>query len=130
MKEAAQSEVKGDNKDASKKPKVLKYGLNHITTLIEKKKVSLVVLAHDVDPIELVVWIPALCRKMDIPYCIVKGKARLGHLVHKKTATAVVLQDVRTRRLCKHRHADPQKNTALQYSPTSFRRVFLSARKI
>ena len=36
------------------------------------------VIAHDVDPIELVVWLPALCRKMEIPYCIVKGKARLG----------------------------------------------------
>lgn len=35
-------------------------------------------IAHDVDPIELVVWLPALCRKMEIPYCIVKGKARLG----------------------------------------------------
>jgi large subunit ribosomal protein L7Ae len=36
------------------------------------------VIAHDVDPIELVVWLPALCRKMEVPYCIVKGKARLG----------------------------------------------------
>lgn len=29
-------------------------------------------IAHDVDPIELVVWLPALCRKMNVPYCIVK----------------------------------------------------------
>jgi len=43
-----------------------------------------VIISHDVDPIELVVWLPALCRKMNIPYCIVKGKARLGHVVHKK----------------------------------------------
>ena len=32
---------------------------------------------------------------MDIPYCFVKGKARLGILVHKKNATAVALTDVR-----------------------------------
>jgi len=38
---------------------------------------QLVVIAHDVDPIELVVWFPALCRKIEVP-CIVKGKARLG----------------------------------------------------
>ena len=38
------------------------------------------VIAHDVDPIELVIWLPALCRKMGIPYCIVKGKARLGQV--------------------------------------------------
>ena len=41
-------------------------------------KAQLVVIAHDVDPIELVVWLPALCRKMGVPYAIVKGKARLG----------------------------------------------------
>jgi len=39
-----------------------------------------VLIAHDVDPIELVVWLPALCRKMNVPYCIVKGKARLGQV--------------------------------------------------
>ena len=31
---------------------------------------------------------------MGVPYCIVKSKARLGTLVHKKTATAVALCDV------------------------------------
>ena len=44
-------------------------------------KAQLVVIAHDVDPIELVIWLPALCRKMGIPYCIVKGKARLGQVL-------------------------------------------------
>merc|ERR1712160_133246 len=46
------------------------------------------------DPIELVVWLPALCRKMDVPYCIVKGKARLGRLVHQKTAACVAITEV------------------------------------
>lgn len=32
---------------------------------------------------------------MGIPYCIVKGKARLGTVVHKKTATALAFTDVR-----------------------------------
>jgi len=45
------------------KPKVLKFGLNHVTTLIENKKAKMVVIAHDVDPIELVLWLPQLCRK-------------------------------------------------------------------
>lgn len=83
----------GADADA-KKPKVLKFGLNHVTTLIEEKKAKLVVIAHDVDPVELVVWLPALCRKMQIPYCIVKGKARLGTLVHSKTATAIAVTEV------------------------------------
>ena len=50
----------------------LQYGLKHVTTLVEQKKARLVVIAHDVDPIELVLWLPALCRKMDVPFCIVK----------------------------------------------------------
>merc|ERR1712223_1424813 len=74
---------------------VIKYGINHITKLIESKKAKLVCIAHDVDPIEIVVWLPALCRKMGVPYCIVKGKARLGKLVHKKTATAIAVTSVR-----------------------------------
>jgi large subunit ribosomal protein L7Ae len=56
------------------------------TTLVENKKALLVVMTHDVDPIELVVFLPALCLKMGVPYCI-KGKARLRRLVHRKTCT-------------------------------------------
>merc|ERR1711935_477228 len=79
----------------TKKPQVIKYGLNHVTTLIEQKQAKLVAIAHDVDPIELVVWLPALCRKKEVPYCIVKGKGRLGQLVHKKSASCVALSSVR-----------------------------------
>merc|ERR1711948_74417 len=78
----------------TKKPQVIKYGLNHVTTLIENKAAKLVVIAHDVDPIELVVWMPQLCRKKDVPYCIIKGKGRLGQLVHKKAASCVALTAV------------------------------------
>ncbi|MCL7031677.1 hypothetical protein MKW94_026065, partial [Papaver nudicaule] len=84
----AQAESEGKTVE-SNKPIVIKYGLNHITYLIEHAQ--MVVIAHDVDPIELVVWLPALCRKMEIPYAIVKGKARLGAIVHKKTASALCL---------------------------------------
>jgi len=93
---AAEAEAKEEGSSKTgKKPTVLKFGLNHVTTLVEQKKAQLVIIAHDVDPIELVVWLPALCRKMDVPYCIVKGKARLGHLVYKKTASVVALTEVK-----------------------------------
>uniref|UniRef100_A0A8C5KJ04 60S ribosomal protein L7a n=1 Tax=Jaculus jaculus TaxID=51337 RepID=A0A8C5KJ04_JACJA len=55
-----------------------------VTTLVESKKAQLVVVAHDVDPIELVVFLPALCRKLG-------GKARL---VHRKTCTTVAFTQV------------------------------------
>ncbi|KAL5581408.1 hypothetical protein UlMin_013850 [Ulmus minor] len=90
----AQAETEGKTAEA-KKPIVVKYGLNHVTYLIEQNKAQLVIIAHDVDPIELVVWLPALCRKMEIPYCIVKGKSRLGSIVHKKTASVLCLTTVK-----------------------------------
>ena len=70
--------------------------LNHVTALIEAKKAALVIIAHDVDPIELVIFLPALCRTMGVPYVIVKGKARLETVVHKKTAAVVAIQEVRS----------------------------------
>jgi large subunit ribosomal protein L7Ae len=88
---------KGGNKDAhiGAKPNHLKFGLNHVTTLVEEGKAKLVVIAHDVDPLEIMTFLPALCRKKGIPYCFIKGKARLGRLTHTKTATCVALTEVR-----------------------------------
>merc|ERR1712224_490413 len=40
------SKYKPEDKDG-KKPVVVKYGINHVTTLVEQKKASLVVIAHD-----------------------------------------------------------------------------------
>jgi large subunit ribosomal protein L7Ae len=54
------------------------------------------VIADDVDPIELVVFLPALCRKMGVPYVIVKGKARLGLITGKKTSAVVAVTEVRS----------------------------------
>jgi len=83
-----------DKAKAVAKPKVVKYGLNHVTSLVESKKASLVLIAHDVDPIELVLWLPTLCRKKDVPYMVVKSKARLGKVVHKKTASVLAITSV------------------------------------
>lgn len=93
IKEAAAAEASGGSKDRKYSPQV-KYGLKHVTTLVEDKKAQLVLIANDVDPLELVIWMPALCRKMGIPFMIIKDKARLGTLVHKKTAAVVCLTQV------------------------------------
>jgi len=77
-------------------PLVIKFGLNHVTTLVEEKKAKLVVIASDVDPIELVVWLPALCRKCGVPYVIVNNKGLLGQFVHQKKAAALALVNIRS----------------------------------
>ncbi|ATY64100.1 60S ribosomal protein L8 [Cordyceps militaris CM01] len=82
--------------DVSKKPYTVKYGLNHVVGLIENKKASLVLIPNDVDPIELVVFLPSLCKKMGVPYAVVKGKARLGTVVNKKTAAVLAFTEVRS----------------------------------
>lgn len=72
----------------------MKFGLNNVTRLVEKKKAKLVLIASDVDPLELVMWLPALCHKMGVAYAIVRGKGRLGALVHQKNATCVAVTGV------------------------------------
>lgn len=88
--------AKGENvkRDLVKKDEKLVFGLNEVTTLIEKKEAKLVVIANDVDPIELVLWMPTLCRKMGVPFVIVKSKAVLGKLVHFKNCTVVAIKEV------------------------------------
>merc|ERR1711957_892384 len=72
-----------ENKNAKgTKPMNLKFGLNHVTTLVEENKAKLVIIAHDVDPIECMVHLPALCRRKNVPYCFLRGKAALGKLCH------------------------------------------------
>ena len=93
LKNDAKEKVKGKDKKDGKKPVSLKCGLNHVTYLIEQKRAKLVLIAADVDPIETVVFLPSLCKTMDIPYAIVSSKARLGSLVGKKTTTCIALTD-------------------------------------
>lgn len=58
-----EAEKKKNKEEVQKsKPYDIKFGLNHVTTLVENRKAKLVVIAHDVDPIELVLWLPHLCR--------------------------------------------------------------------
>lgn len=87
--------LKKENPQEGPKPVLLKFGLNHVVSLIEQKKAKFVVIAADVDPIDMVIYIPTLCKKMNIPYVIVKSKEVLGGLVHLKKTACVCLCDFR-----------------------------------
>nr|XP_037851004.1 60S ribosomal protein L7a-like [Chlorocebus sabaeus] len=90
----AEKKAAGKGDIPTKRPLALRAGVNTVTTVVENKKAQLVVIAHDMDPMELVIFLPALCHKMGVPYCIIKGKARLGRLVHRKTCTTVAFTQV------------------------------------
>lgn len=94
LQKEAEARKGGASGHVGPKPNHLKFGLNHVTNLVEEGKAKLVVIANDVDPVELMVHLPALCRHKNVAYCFIKNKARLGKLVHMKTATCVALTDV------------------------------------
>jgi len=94
LKQRAADRAAGKPDQPTKRPLVVRSGVNTVTTLVEQKKAQLVIIAHDVDPIEITLFLPALCKKMGVPYCIVKGKARLGQVVRRKTCAALAITNV------------------------------------
>ncbi|XP_074654108.1 large ribosomal subunit protein eL8-like [Tubulanus polymorphus] len=118
----AKERVKGKDDVPTKRALAVRSGVNVVTRLIEQKKAQLVVIAHDVDPIEIVLFLPALCRKMGVPYCIVKGKARVGRVVHRKTATCLAITSV-------HPEDRAQLNKVVEAVKTNFNDRFDEIRK-
>ena len=90
----AKARAEGKKEEVTKRPPTVRFGIQNVTRAIETRKAQLVLIAHDVDPLEIVIFLPALCRKFKVPYAIVKGKATLGSLVRRKTTSTVALVDV------------------------------------
>ena len=53
LRERAEKRQKSGDDAATKRPPVLRFGINSVTSLVEQKKAQFVVIAHDVDPIEV-----------------------------------------------------------------------------
>lgn len=77
------------------KPEVsLQFGIRQIVQQIEKKKAKLVLIANNVDPIVVVLFLPSLCKKMGVSYAIFDTKERLGAMVGRKSAACVAIKEV------------------------------------
>ena len=96
LKKVAEEKSKDPKKTVNTKaPVSVVSGIQEVTRAIEKKEAKLVVIANNVEPLELVLWMPTLCRTMKMPYAIVKDKARLGDAIGQKTATCVAITEVK-----------------------------------
>lgn len=56
----------------------VRKGTNETTKAIERNKAKLVVMAEDVDPPEILAYLPPLCEEKDIPYGYVPDQRELG----------------------------------------------------
>ena len=53
LRERAEARAAGKDDKPTKRGPVVRHGINTVTTLVEKKKAKLVIIANDVDPIEV-----------------------------------------------------------------------------
>lgn len=68
----------------------IKKGANETTKAIEKGNAKLVVYAKDVDPKEVVMHLPLLCKEKNVPCVEVSRKEDLGAAAGLAVATAAV----------------------------------------
>ena len=71
----------------------VRVGTNEVTKSSERAEAKLVVMAEDVDPVEILAHVPMLCEEKRIPYLYVPKKQRLGQsagLTKSAASVAVV----------------------------------------
>lgn len=72
----------------------IRKGVNEVTKAIEKGLAKLVVIAEDVNPPEIVMHLPQLCKEKGIPYAYVSTKEELGKAAGLKVgASSVAIVD-------------------------------------
>lgn len=68
----------------------IKKGINEATKSIERGIAKLVVVAEDVEPQEIIMYLPGLCDDKKAPYIFVPNKKDLGASVGIERPTAAV----------------------------------------
>ncbi len=68
----------------------IKKGINEATKSIERGIARLVLVAEDVEPQEVIMYLPGLCDDKKAPYIFVKSKTDLGNAAGIERPTAAV----------------------------------------
>ncbi len=68
----------------------VRKGVNEVTKLVERGAVTIVVMAEDVQPPEILAHMPILCNEKNIPFAYVPSKQELGVASGLKVPTASV----------------------------------------
>jgi len=68
----------------------VKKGVNETTKAVERATAKLVVIAEDVNPPEIIAFLPMLCEEKNTPYIYVPAKKELGTAAGLKVGTAAV----------------------------------------
>jgi large subunit ribosomal protein L7Ae len=96
LKAIAEQKAAGKQVAPGKRPPTVRIGINEVTTLVEQKRAQLVCIAGDIEPLEIALHLPALCRKVGVPYCIIRGgRSRLGKVARRKSIAALAVVDIR-----------------------------------
>lgn len=66
----------------------VRKGTNETTKAIERNNAEFVVMAEDVDPPEILAYLPPLCEEKDTPYGYVPDKRELGSAAGIEVAAA------------------------------------------
>jgi len=70
----------------------IRVGTNEVTKSSERAEAKLIVMAEDVDPVEILIHVPMLCEEKRIPYVYVPKKLRLGQAAGlSKSAASVAI---------------------------------------
>ncbi|MCD6463989.1 50S ribosomal protein L7ae [Candidatus Woesearchaeota archaeon] len=76
--------------EIARKTGAIKKGTNETTKAVEKGIAKLVIVAKDVNPKEIVMHLPLLCKEKNIPYVEVDSKEDLGAAAGLRVAAASV----------------------------------------
>ncbi len=68
----------------------IRKGVNEVIKSIERGQAKFVVISTDVDPPEIVAFLPTLCDEKKIPYMFVPSKAQLGEVAGIAVAASAV----------------------------------------